>query len=46
MLLAGSAGDQVRLLEPPVGSAVGDAIYLEVCFSVFIQVPSLMIRED
>lgn len=29
MLLAGSAGPQVRLLEPPAGSAVGDAIYLE-----------------
>lgn len=29
MILAGSAGDQVRVVEPPAGAKVGDALYLE-----------------
>ena len=29
MILAGSAGDQVRVVEPPAGSAVGDVLFLQ-----------------
>lgn len=30
MVLAGSADGKVRIVDPPSGSAVGDALYLEV----------------
>mmetsp|Transcript_11872 Transcript_11872/g.14817 ORF Transcript_11872/g.14817 Transcript_11872/m.14817 type:complete len:87 (+) Transcript_11872:750-1010(+) len=29
MILAGSEGDQVRIVDPPQGSAVGDVLYLD-----------------
>ena len=29
MILAGSAGDQVRVVEPPADAKVGDLLYLE-----------------
>ena len=30
MILAGSEGDKVRVVEPPAGSSIGDRLFLEV----------------
>lgn len=40
MILAGSAGDQVRVVEPPAGSAVGDVLFLQV-FN-FLKIPFIL----